>query len=72
MAQHTITITDQDGGVAIRFEGNGPLEDTPSGLVVKALISVAQRVITEATEAKCDCPKCQTKRNAAEPKPTLH
>lgn len=73
MAQHTITISDLDGGISIRHEGSGG-EETAAALLAKGLIEVAQGLLKKATKSPCQCPQCQAKREATttEPKPTLH
>lgn len=77
MAKHTITVSDMDGGISIRVEGEGALESTASGRVVKTLIEVAGRAVA-LLGGECPCPKCQARREAegqassTESKPTLH
>lgn len=81
MAKHTITVSDMDGGISIRVEGDGALESTAAGRVVKALTEVAGRVVAAVSAlqvGECPCSKCQARReaeakaNPAESKPTLH
>lgn len=79
MAKHIITISDMEGGIAVRVEGSS--EDTPAGTVTKAMVEFAEEVITKANKAfasKCECAKCQARRKSegqaapTESKPTLH
>ncbi len=77
MAKHTITVSDMEGGISIRVEGDGALESTAAGRVVKTLVEVAGRVVA-LQAGDCNCPKCQARReaedkaNPTESKPTLH
>jgi hypothetical protein len=77
MAKHTITVSDMEGGISIRVEGDGALESTAAGRVVKTLVEVAGRVVA-LQAGDCTCPKCQARReaegkaNPTESKPTLH
>lgn len=79
MAQHTITVSDIEGGVSVQVESTG--ENTLSRLITKVMVNVAEKVITKVNSTKagdCNCPACKATRNAAgqaesnEPKPTLH
>lgn len=80
MAKHTITVSDMDGGVAIRVESDGSMESTAAGRVVQKLVEIAGRVVAvvSAFQGECDCPKCRARReaegqaNPTESKPTLH
>ena len=81
MAKHTITVSDMDGGISIRVEGDGSLESTAAGRVVKTLTGIAGRVVAVVSAlqgGECPCSKCQARREAdaqpspTEPKPTLH
>ena len=81
MAKHTITVSDMEGGISIRVEGDGVLESSAAGRVVKTLIDVAGRAVAAASVLKggeCNCPRCQAQRDAesrgasTESKPTLH
>lgn len=77
MAKHTITVSDMEGGISIRVEGDGALDSSAAGRVVKTLVEVAGRVVA-LQAGDCMCPKCQARRKAeaqetpAESKPTLH
>jgi hypothetical protein len=77
MAQHTITVSDEDGGISIRVKSDGALESTAAGRVVKTLIEVAGRAVA-LLGGECPCQKCQARREAecqassTESKPTLH
>lgn len=69
MAQHTITISDEDNGLSIRVEGTGPMEDTLSGTLAKALVSVAKDAVIKASQAvkgECPCPRCRARREATD------
>ncbi|WP_312929125.1 hypothetical protein [Stutzerimonas nitrititolerans] len=76
MAQHTITISDEGGGLSIRVEGDSALESSASGRIAKVLASVAEQAAKAFMAGGCPCPKCQARREAAgqdaESKPTLH
>ena len=82
MAQHTITIIDEEGGVSVRMEGNGP-HDTTAGIVAKALSHLIPKLMVDAAKkaaelGNCPCQACADKRNAtaqtesSDSKPTLH
>lgn len=78
MAQHTITISDEGGGLSIRVEGDSAMESSASGRIAKVLASVAEQAAKAFMAGNCPSPKCQAKRDSTEqsdtntPKPTLH
>lgn len=77
MAKHTITVSDEDGGISINLAREGS-RDTIAGAVALALIEHAKDAVLAAVKAAaksgspCPCLKCQAERTANTSKPTLH
>ncbi|MGQ7818803.1 hypothetical protein ACUTAH_24560 [Metapseudomonas furukawaii] len=82
MAEYTLTIKDEDGGISILLAGKGQA-NTAAALAANALLGLAPRVVKGAVQAaarhgNCPCPDCAAKRaaqgdqNQTDPKPTLH
>ncbi|MDW3711913.1 hypothetical protein [Pseudomonas sp. 2023EL-01195] len=66
MAQHTLTITDEDDGLTIKLASTATLNSTPAGTVVTSLLGVLAEAVATARSAagECPCPKCKARREA--------
>ncbi|MCY1548255.1 hypothetical protein D9M68_843510 [compost metagenome] len=82
MAEYTLTIKDEDGGISILLAGKGQT-NTAAAFAAHALMGLAPSVIkgavhTAAQHGNCPCPDCAARRaaqgdqNQTDPKPTLH
>lgn len=78
MAEFTITIKEEDGGLSILCSGEGS-PDSPAGATARALMRLATGIVPAATQraalaSGCQCEQCKAARALAttEPKPTLH
>lgn len=76
MAKHTITVSDEEGGISINLKREGS-RDTIAGAVALALIEHAKdavlAAIKKAPKRDCPCAKCQAARaSEAPPGTTIH
>ncbi|AXR09980.1 hypothetical protein [Pseudomonas aeruginosa] len=82
MAEYTLTIKDEDGGISILLAGKGQA-NTAAALAANALLGLAPRLVQDAVRAaaqhsNCPCPNCAARRaaqddqNQTDSKPTLH
>ncbi|MNJ73069.1 hypothetical protein D3C77_698070 [compost metagenome] len=74
MAEHIITLRDENGGISIQLESQGSRK-TVAGLTALSLIELIGKVLPEAVKkagelGTCSCAKCSASRSG--PKPTLH
>ena len=69
MATYTITISDEQGVVAVSMKG--PEVSTPAGAVASALMKLGPAAAAKASDLfhldqGCDCDKCRALREGAE------
>lgn len=74
MAEHIITLRDENGGISIQLKSQGSRK-TVAGLTALCLIELIGKVVPEAAKkaaelGTCSCAKCTA--NRTEPSPTLH
>ena len=78
MAEHTITISDEDGGICIRLGSDGSL-DSMAGITAIGLMHLAKKLVPAAVKKAterggCKCGNCQAARESMEipPGTTIH
>ncbi|VXD04010.1 hypothetical protein [Pseudomonas sp. 9Ag] len=74
MAEYTITIKDEDGGISIAMAGPKASEST-AGQLAKHLLGVLPLAVAKIARSKaapCDCDECKAARNPTPTKPTIH
>ncbi len=71
MAKHTITISDEDGGLSISMASTGPATSL-AGMTALGLIEFVRSVAVK--NGNCNCPQCQARRATAAipPGTTIH
>ncbi|MCQ4310889.1 hypothetical protein NAV33_03095 [Pseudomonas stutzeri] len=75
MAEYTITIKDEEGGVSIQMAGPAAADSTANALT-QGLLGMAPRLLAKVALQKlqeCNCDKCKAERQAATPpNTTIH
>ncbi|MDO9625164.1 MAG: hypothetical protein Q7J46_14375 [Pseudomonas sp.] len=71
MAKHTITISDEDGGLSISMASTGPATSL-AGMTALGMIELARSFAVRRGD--CNCPQCQVRRAEASipPGTTIH